>query len=110
MALSILIDGFPTGSLLLCRAKEILPGIDGSLLDNIVDFMTYSVVPAYLVYTTDLVPAGWTAPIAIMHPGRPPPSSFARRTPRRATTSTKASLLLEYRRLRHDPAGLAGRL
>ena len=46
--------------------KEILPGIDGSLLDNIVDFMTYSVVPAYLVYTTDLVPAGWTAPMAIM--------------------------------------------
>ena len=66
MALSILIDGFDGLLARRARVKEILPGIDGSLLDNIVDFMTYSVVPAYLVYTTDLVPAGWTAPMAIM--------------------------------------------
>ena len=66
MALSILIDGFDGLLARKARVKEILPGIDGMLLDNIVDFVTYAVVPAYLALTTDLVPAFWSAPIAVI--------------------------------------------
>jgi phosphatidylcholine synthase len=66
MALSILIDGFDGLLARKARVKEILPGIDGMLLDNIVDFVTYAVVPAYVALTTDLLPGPWAAPIAVI--------------------------------------------
>jgi phosphatidylcholine synthase len=39
--------------------KQILPGFDGALLDNIIDYQTYVVVPALFVYQAKLVPNGW---------------------------------------------------
>ncbi|WP_119344865.1 CDP-alcohol phosphatidyltransferase family protein [Facilibium subflavum] len=37
--------------------KKLAP-LDGSLLDNIIDFVTYAVIPALWVYITDVVPHG----------------------------------------------------
>jgi phosphatidylcholine synthase len=36
----------------------VLPSIDGALLDNVVDYLTYVVVPAVLVRESGLLPAG----------------------------------------------------
>ena len=39
------------------RVKERLPSFDGARLDDIVDYLNYAVVPAYLVHATALLPA-----------------------------------------------------
>jgi phosphatidylcholine synthase len=40
------------------RVKEFLPFFDGSLLDNIVDYMTYVLAPILLLWTTGYLPGG----------------------------------------------------
>ena len=41
------------------RVKERLPRIDGALLDNLVDFLTYVFVPAVIVWQANLVPSAF---------------------------------------------------
>jgi phosphatidylcholine synthase len=38
------------------KVQVVLPGFDGALLDNIVDYLTYVFVPALFVYAAGLVP------------------------------------------------------
>ena len=38
------------------RVKEVLPGFDGALLDNMVDYFTYVIVPAMFLYQAQLFP------------------------------------------------------
>jgi phosphatidylcholine synthase len=56
MALALLIDAVDGALARALRARELLPQIDGSLLDNIVDYLNYAVVPAYLLYEARLLP------------------------------------------------------
>src|SRR5262249_48989278 len=46
------------------RVKQVLPLIDGTLLDNVVDYVTYVLVPAYFLIALHLLPAGWEIPVA----------------------------------------------
>lgn len=39
------------------RVKDVVPNFDGALLDNMVDYFTYVLVPATMVYKADLVPS-----------------------------------------------------
>lgn len=49
------------------RVKEVLPGFDGALLDNIVDFITYAFAPMLLLWANGYLPAGvWGAVVAIV--------------------------------------------
>lgn len=41
------------------RIKEAVPEIDGALLDNIVDFVNYTIVPCFFLLVTDLLPEYW---------------------------------------------------
>jgi phosphatidylcholine synthase len=41
------------------RVKEVLPGFDGALLDNIVDYITYAFVPMILLWSAGYLPDGW---------------------------------------------------
>lgn len=42
------------------RVKVILPGFDGALLDNILDYLTYVIIPALFLYHGEgYLPAGW---------------------------------------------------
>ena len=34
------------------RVKEVVPGFDGSALDNLIDFQTYTSIPLFLLWTT----------------------------------------------------------
>ena len=38
--------------------RRVVPSIDGALLDNVVDYLTYVIVPAILVYRSVPLPAG----------------------------------------------------
>ena len=48
-------DGFLARRL---RVTEVMPEIDGALLDNIVDYITYAFVPMLLLWANDYLPAG----------------------------------------------------
>jgi phosphatidylcholine synthase len=41
------------------RVKERLPGFDGALMDNIIDYVTYVFIPALIVWQADLVAAAF---------------------------------------------------
>jgi phosphatidylcholine synthase len=49
------VDGFLARR---ARVKSVLPNIDGALLDNIVDFITYAFAPMMLLWATGYLPAG----------------------------------------------------
>jgi phosphatidylcholine synthase len=40
------------------RVKEVLPGFDGRRLDDIVDFLTYTCLPLFLIWRANLLPEG----------------------------------------------------
>lgn len=50
MAITVVIDGVDGTFARLVRVKSILPGIDGALLDNIVDYLNYVITPCFLLY------------------------------------------------------------
>lgn len=55
-------DGFMARRL---RVKKVLPGFDGALLDNIVDYITYVFAPMALLWSTGHLPSGaWGAAVA----------------------------------------------
>jgi phosphatidylcholine synthase len=43
----------------MAKIKEVVPEIDGTLLDNIVDFFNYTLVPCFFLLVTDLLPPHW---------------------------------------------------
>jgi phosphatidylcholine synthase len=45
--------------------KQVLPFFDGTRLDDIVDYLTYVIVPAILMVQFDLLPPGVAVPIAL---------------------------------------------
>ena len=60
IALNIFIDGVDGTLARRLRVKEVLPQIDGALLDNMADFLTYVIVPAFLLLQHPyLLPPGW---------------------------------------------------
>jgi phosphatidylcholine synthase len=40
------------------RVKEVLPGFDGSALDNLIDFHTYTSLPLLLIWRAGILPGG----------------------------------------------------
>lgn len=59
MGIAAMIDGVDGALSRWVGVKQVLPNFDGALLDNIVDYQTYVLVPAFFVYQAELVPAGW---------------------------------------------------
>lgn len=55
---AMLIDGSDGLLARRFRVKEVLPGFDGALLDNIVDFITYAFAPMVLLWANGFLPAG----------------------------------------------------
>jgi phosphatidylcholine synthase len=54
MALAVVVDGVDGVLARLAHVKEVLPHVDGALLDNLIDYLNYVIVPSYL-----MVRAGW---------------------------------------------------
>lgn len=59
MVAAILIDSVDGMFARAVNIKKAAPEIDGALLDNIVDFVTYTIVPCFFLLVTEVLPAEW---------------------------------------------------
>lgn len=56
MIVAMLVDGFDGALARWADVKKYASGVDGALLDNILDYLNYVVVPAIFMIHTDLLP------------------------------------------------------
>ena len=56
---AILIDAVDGMFARMIKIKQAVPEIDGELLDNIVDFVNYTIIPCFFLLVTNLLPEGW---------------------------------------------------
>ena len=56
LAVATLIDAVDGVLARRVGVKEVLPGFDGTLLDNVIDFVGYVFVPAFFLYQAELLP------------------------------------------------------
>ena len=68
MGAAILIDAVDGVLARGLKVKTVVPQINGELLDNIVDFFTYTVVPCFFLLVSSLLPgyAGYVSVVAII--------------------------------------------
>lgn len=66
MILAIFVDGFDGMLARLADVKTYASRIDGGLLDNILDYMNYVVIPALFLVESDLLPGGSRLIIAML--------------------------------------------
>lgn len=60
MIVAMFVDGFDGMLARWFRVKQYAPGLDGGLLDNLIDYLNYVVVAALiLIKAPNLLPAGW---------------------------------------------------
>lgn len=60
MGVTVLIDGLDGTFARLVQVKAVLPSIDGTLLDNLVDFLNYVITPCFfLIVKPDMLPAAY---------------------------------------------------
>jgi phosphatidylcholine synthase len=65
MALGTLVDAVDGALARAADVKRWAPRIDGALLDNVVDYLGFVVVPAFFLAETGLLAGGWLGPAAI---------------------------------------------
>src|SRR5262245_42798921 len=58
MLVATLIDATDGTLARAIKIKEVLPGFDGRRLDDIVDFLTYTALPLFLIWRAHLLPPG----------------------------------------------------
>lgn len=56
MAVAVIVDGFDGELARRLRVQEYARGLDGALLDNIIDYLNYVIVPALFLYEAQLLP------------------------------------------------------
>lgn len=56
LIVAAVIDGVDGTFARYVKVKEVLPKMNGAMIDAIVDFVNYAVVPAYLLYSADVFP------------------------------------------------------
>jgi phosphatidylcholine synthase len=61
---TVLVDSTDGWLARLARVHERSPQFSGAKLDEIVDYLTFVFVPALIVWRADLVPVGWSLPVA----------------------------------------------
>lgn len=59
MFAAIMVDAVDGIFARMVNVKAVVPKIDGALLDNIVDFFNYTIVPAFFILVEPLVPLEW---------------------------------------------------
>lgn len=59
LGLALFIDGIDGTLARKAKVNENIPNIDGSTIDIIVDYFTYVIIPALMIYWFGMVPPGW---------------------------------------------------
>ncbi|MCV6598275.1 MAG: phosphatidylcholine synthase [Mangrovicoccus sp.] len=65
LAIALIVDGIDGPLARRYDVRNNAPAIDGVLLDLIIDFLTYVMIPAYALYGSGLLP-GWTGWFAVL--------------------------------------------
>lgn len=63
MVLAMLVDGFDGMLARLVDVKKYASNVDGALMDNIIDYLNYVIVPGFFLVYADFVPAVTVTPI-----------------------------------------------
>jgi phosphatidylcholine synthase len=59
LAAALVVDASDGTLARTAKVKQVVPWIDGSLLDNIIDYLTYVVVPVAVMVQPGILPPGW---------------------------------------------------
>lgn len=59
LGLALFVDGIDGTLARKVKVREITPQMDGTTLDNVIDYFNYVAVPAMMVYWFGFVPDGW---------------------------------------------------
>ena len=59
LGMSLMVDGLDGPLARRVRVKQWTPDIDGASLDYVIDFFTYTIIPAVMIWRWELVPQGW---------------------------------------------------
>jgi len=65
LVVALVIDGLDGTLARWFRVEEILPQMNGKLIDFVIDFATYVIIPVYFFYKADLVQAPWALVCAV---------------------------------------------
>ena len=69
LILTVIIDGVDGTFARMCSVTEVLPNVSGKTMDYVIDFATYAIIPAFIIYQADLIPADlriWAAAIILI--------------------------------------------
>lgn len=66
MAYTVAVDAIDGTLARAVRVKEVLPFVDGSRLDDVVDYFTWVIVPVFFVVDRGLVPPAASIPVAAL--------------------------------------------
>ena len=59
LGLALLVDGLDGTIARKVGVMDKAPNIDGSTLDNVIDYLNYVIIPALMIYWFQMVPNGW---------------------------------------------------
>lgn len=65
LLLALLIDGIDGTFARLFRVKEVLPRMDGGMIDAVVDFANYALIPTFFLHQAGLLPPGLWAYVGV---------------------------------------------
>ena len=65
LVLTVIIDAVDGPLARLLKVKKTIPNFDGAMLDNIVDFTSWVVLPAFLILKSNIFPNEWRTIFAI---------------------------------------------
>lgn len=59
LGVALFVDGIDGTLARRFKVGELVPQVDGAILDNVIDYFNYVAVPAVMIYSFELVPAVW---------------------------------------------------
>ena len=59
LGLALLVDGLDGTIARKVGVSDKVPNIDGSTLDNVIDYLNYVIIPSLMIYWFQMVPNGW---------------------------------------------------
>ncbi len=66
LLLALVIDGIDGSFARLFKVREVLPQVQGKNIDYVIDFATYAIIPAYMIYQMQMVPEAWNLPATFL--------------------------------------------
>ena len=66
LAVALLVDGFDGTLARRYKVDVFTPNIDGTVLDNIIDFFTYVIVPVFMIYNFNFLSNTFALPVSFL--------------------------------------------